>query len=278
MSLYQTYEINRPNANRHNTTGEAKYEKAATLLRDQLQSNPRNPEGGFWHRSTYPNQMWLDGLYMVSPFYTQYTSVYQPTNISAYDDVILQFTLTHTNCQNSNPGQTGLLKHGYDSSRVAVWADEATGASPEVWSRALGWYVMALVDVLDDLPVSHSGVATLKTILAETIAAIKKAADPETKMWWLIMGRPGQEGNYIESSGTAMFVYAMLKGIRMGYLDKAEYFETAIAGYNGLLETFVFTNATDGGLDFEGTVSVGSLSGKGDFAVSDALVSFSSVV
>jgi len=251
----------------HKETGETKYKGAADLLRSQLQTNPRNPEGGFWHRSTYPNQMWLDGLYMVSPFYTHHTAYYAPDNTTAFDDIVKQFTLTHTNCVNSNASQTGLLKHGYDSSRTAVWADEATGASPEVWNRALGWYVIAIVDVLDYLPASHPGVATLKAILEENIAAIKKAVDADSKMWWLVMGWPDREKNYIESSGSAMFIYAILKGIRMGYLDSATYLETATVGYEKLVERFVTVNA-DGGLDWAGTVSVGSLSGNGDYDVS----------
>jgi len=192
--------------------------------------------------------MWLDGLYMVEPFYAHQTSYYNPTNSTAWNDIVLQFTLTHTNCANSNTSQTGLLKHGYDSSHTAVWADAATGASPEVWNRALGWYVIAIVDVLDYLPSSHSGVATLKTILKENVAAIKKAVDTNSSMWWLVMSQPGKTGNYIESSGTAMFIYAILKGIRMGYLDSATYLKTATLAYEKMVAKFV-TTASDGGLD-----------------------------
>lgn len=211
--------------------------------------------------------MWLDGLYMVSPFYAHYTAVYDPSNTTAFDDIITQFTLTHTNCVNSNTSQTGLLKHGYDSSHTAVWADAATGASPECWDRALGWYVLAIVDVLDFLPAEHPGVAVLKSILVEVIDGVKNAVDEESGLWWLVMSQPGREGNYIESSGGAMFVYAMLKGIRMGYLDSETYLGTATNAYEKLVERFGSVNA-DGGLDWAGTVSVGSLSGKGDFDVS----------
>ncbi|KAF8848156.1 putative unsaturated glucuronyl hydrolase [Acephala macrosclerotiorum] len=249
-------------------TGESKYKPAADLLRSQLDTNPRNTQGGFWHCSTYPNQMWLDGLYMASPFYAHHTAVYDPFNTTAFDDIVKQFTLTHTNCVNSNTSQTGLLKHGYDESYTAVWADAATGASPECWDRALGWYVLAIVDVLDYLPSSHPGVGTLKTILDETMAGIKNAVDADSGLWWLVMSQPGRSGNYIESSGSAMFIYAMLKGIRMGYLDSATYLSTATSAYEKLIEKFVSVNETDGGLDWKGTVSVGSLSGKGDFDVS----------
>lgn len=204
--------------------------------------------GGFWHRSTYPNQMWLDGIYMVSPFYAHHTNYYVPTNTSAYNDIVKQVTLVHTNCINSNTSQTGLLKHGYDSSRTAVWADAATGASPESWNRALGWYVIAIVDILDYLPASHPGRATLKAILVETVAGIKKAVHAPSGLWWLVMSQPGRTGNYIESSASAMFVYAILKGIRMGYLDSKTYKLTATTAYEKMVTKFV-TTGTDGGLD-----------------------------
>lgn len=171
---------------------------------------------------------------------------------------------------NSNTSQTGLLKHGYDSTRTAVWADAATGASPESWNRALGWYVIAIVDVLDFFPTSHSGFATLKSILEETVAGIAKAVDADSKLWWLVMTQPGKAKNYIESSGSAMFVYAVLKGIRLGYLS-ADYLPTFTAAYEALVEKFV-SDASDGGIDWAGTVSVGSLSGKGDFDVSTLFV------
>lgn len=211
--------------------------------------------------------MWLDGLYMVSPFYAHYTTDYDAANTTAWDDIVTQFTLTATNCASANASQAGLLKHGYDSSHVAVWADAATGASPEVWNRALGWYVIAIVDVLDYLPSTHAGAATLKEILATTAAGVKAAVDAESSLWWLVMSQPGREGNYIESSAAGMFVYALLKAVRLGYLDEATYLGVATAAYEALVERFV-SEADDGGLDWAGTVSVGSLSGKGDYAVS----------
>ncbi|KAK2629266.1 hypothetical protein QTJ16_000086 [Diplocarpon rosae] len=246
-------------------TGALKYKGAADILRRQLQTNPRNSHGGFWHRSIYPNQMWLDGLYMIAPFYAHYSAYYDQSNTTAFDDIVKQFELTHINCVNNNPGQTGILKHGYDESRTASWADDATGASPESWNRALGWYVMAIVDVLEYLPASHPGVAKLLAILEENIAGIKKNVDPDSKLWWLVMTQPGKEKNYIESSAGAMFVYAILKGIRLGYLDSTAYLETATTAYHSLVEKFVFLNQTDGGLNWEGTVSVGSLKDKGDY-------------
>lgn len=221
--------------------------------------------GGFWHRSTYKNQMWLDGLYMQAPFYTQYTAFFQPTNVTAFSDIVRQFDLVEKNVRNAT---TGLLKHGYDESKVAVWADDTTGACPEIWDRALGWYLMALLDVLDYFPPSNPGAATLKSYFVRGIAAVKKAADPTTGGWWLVMSEPwpGHTGNYIETSATAMFVYAMLKGIRMGYIRKADYFPTAEKAYKLLLAQYVVPDRT-GLLNWEGTVSVGSLGSNGTFEV-----------
>ncbi|KAH8147014.1 uncharacterized protein LAJ45_08813 [Morchella importuna] len=244
-------------------TGTAKYKTAADTLRLQLQTQTRNKEGGFWHRSTYPNQMWLDGLYMQAPFYTQYTSFFQPTNTTAYNDIVKQFDLIEKYTRNST---NSLLKHGYDESKVAVWADPVTGESPEVWDRALGWYLMALLDVLDYFPASHAGATTLKNYFIRAVAGVKAAADPTTGGWWLVMSEPwpGHAGNYIETSGTAMFVYAMLKGIRKGYISKADYFPTAEKAYKLLLSDYVVEDSS-GLLNWEGTVNVGSLGSNGTF-------------
>ncbi|KAL7275922.1 hypothetical protein RUND412_001114 [Rhizina undulata] len=242
-------------------TGEAKYKAAADTLRLQLASQPRNNEGGFWHRSTYPYQMWLDGIYMASPFYAQYTSIFQPTNTTAFDDIVKQFTLIETYTRNAT---SGLLHHGYDESKAAVWADPVTGSSPEVWDRALGWYLLALVDVLDYLPASHSGITALKGYFTRAVAAVKNAVDSSSGGWWLVMSQPGRTGNYIESSGTAMFTAAMLKGIRKGYISKSDYFSTAEKAYNLMIDTFAVEDS-DGVLDWEGTVQVGSLGSNGTF-------------
>ncbi|KAG8682915.1 hypothetical protein FRC09_016436, partial [Ceratobasidium sp. 395] len=136
-------------------TGQAKYKTAVTnSLRAQLNSQPRTPEGAFWHRSTYPNQQWLDGIYMADNFYATYTAKYNPTNTTAWSDIVKQYTLAEQHLRNS---ATGLLYHGYDASGKATWAAAGTGHSPEVWDRALGWYAMSLVDVLEWIPSSNAG-------------------------------------------------------------------------------------------------------------------------
>ncbi|KAG8793050.1 hypothetical protein FRC12_004052 [Ceratobasidium sp. 428] len=244
-------------------TGQAKYKTAVTnSLRAQLNSQPRTPEGAFWHRSTYPNQQWLDGIYMADNFYATYTAKYNPTNTTAWSDIVKQYTLAEQHLRNS---ATGLLYHGYDASGKATWAAAGTGHSPEVWDRALGWYAMSLVDVLEWIPSSNAGRATILSYFQRLAPALKNAADSSSGAWWLVMSQPGKSGNYIESSGSSMFVYALLKGIRLGFLDKATYFPVAEKAYKYIVKTFV-VQESDGTLGFDGTVSVGSLSGNGDYA------------
>lgn len=262
-----------------------KYKTALDFLYDQLVTKQkRNAEGGFRHKDPkYPNQMWLDGLYMAEPFYAAYTSLFTaPVNSTTaeknWDDILLQFSLVEAHCRNQT---SGLLKHGYDSSKKAVWADAETGASPLTWIRAQGWYLMALVDVLDWFPVGHEGYQKLKGWARQLAKALKETQDGKTGGWWLVMdGENGNEkgrgkGNYVESSGSAMYVYGLLKGVRRGYLDDddGELLKVARRGYEGLVRNFVkVVNGTDGKevLNWEGTVRVGSLDGRGDFEVSSS--------
>ncbi|KAG0635067.1 cell wall glycosyl hydrolase YteR [Tuber brumale] len=248
----------------HLRTGQVKYKTAAETLRLQIQSQPRNAEGGMWHRSTYQNQMWLDGQFMALPFYAQWTKFFDARNESAWADIVLQFSLLEAHVRNCT---TGLLKHGYDGGKSAVWADLDTGSAPLVWDRALGWYLMALVDVLDYFPRQDASSAVLIGYFVRAAAAVKIAADPNTGAWWLVMSQEyaGAPGNYIESSGSAMFVYAFLKGVRLGYLPRAEYFPVAKRAYEYLVGNCVVDRG-NGVYDWEGTVQVGSLGSKGDYA------------
>ncbi|PWW74444.1 Glycoside Hydrolase Family 105 protein, partial [Tuber magnatum] len=245
-------------------TGQIKYKTAAETLRLQIQSQPRNEEGGMWHRSTYRNQMWLDGQYMTLPFYAQWMQLFDAKNGSGWADITQQFLLLEEHVRNET---TGLLKHGYDGGKSAVWADPVTGSAPLVWDRALGWYLMALVDVLDYFPCGCANFEVLKGYFVRAAAAVKAATDPETGAWWLVMSQEyvGAPGNYIESSGSAMFVYAFLKGVRLGYLPRAEYLPVAKKAYGYLVGNCVVDKG-NGVYDWEGTVQVGSLGSKGDYA------------
>lgn len=248
-------------------TGSAKYKTAADFIHSELMRHARTPSGGFWHKDPeYPNQMWLDGLYMAGPFSAHYTYMFEPTNTTAWDDIALQFDLIEKYCRNAT---TGLIVHGYDESKKAVWADPETGASPHVWNRALGWYAMALVDVLDYFPTDHPGHARLLVYL-ETLAAALVRHQGLSGGYWLIMDPEltHKTGNYIESSGTAMFAYSLLKGVRQRYLSAAEsgkYVGAASRAYGLLREVFATRKNATGVLDFQGTVRVGSLVSSGSY-------------
>ncbi|WP_394351216.1 DUF4350 domain-containing protein [Hymenobacter ginkgonis] len=234
--------------------GNEKYRLAAANLRKQLANQPRTKEGGFWHKKVYPNQMWLDGLYMAEPFYAEYSAL---TNDAAgLDDVAKQFALIEKHL--ADP-KTGLLYHGYDESREQKWANKATGLSPNIWDRAVGWYAMALVDVLDYMPAGNAHRAELIKDLQRLAPALAKYQDAKTGTWSLVMGHETEKGNYAEASGSSMFVYALAKGVRLGYLDK-KYAAVARKGYDGLLKTFISTE--NGALALNGTVSVGGLGGN----------------
>ncbi|CAE6473412.1 unnamed protein product [Rhizoctonia solani] len=250
-------------------TNQTKYKVALDTFRRQLDSQPRTPAGAFWHRISYPNQQWLDGVYMADNYYAAYNDKFAPNNNTAWDDILKQFQLVEDNLRvapNSFPNNSasGLLYHGYDASLTAVWAQPPTGRCIEVWNRAVGWYAMALVDVLDHFPKSHSGYKKIRGFLERLAPEIVRAADPATGNWWLVMGYPNRAGNYIESSGSSMFVYSLLRGVRKGYLSKKNYVKTATKAYEYLAKTFVVPE-TNGTLSWNGTVSVGSLGSNGTY-------------
>lgn len=236
-------------------TGKDKYYKAATLLRSQLQFQPRTKEGGFWHKKIYPNQMWLDGLYMGEPFYAQYSANnHQP---EAFDDIANQFIYMENHARDA---KTGLLYHGWDESKEQAWADKTTGNSPNFWGRAMGWYGMALVDVLDNFPADHPKRKDLIAILNRFSNAVEKFQDPKTGLWYQILDKPTGKGNYLEASGSNMFVYALAKGVRLGYLP-SKFEAVASKGYEGIKKQFLVTD-DKGLLHLNGTVSVAGLGGK----------------
>ncbi|MDQ2792496.1 MAG: glycoside hydrolase family 88 protein, partial [Bacteroidota bacterium] len=194
--------------------GSEKYRLAAATLRKQLAGQPRTKEGGFWHKKVYTNQMWLDGLYMAEPFYAQYSAL--TGDAAGFDDVAKQFALIEKHL--ADP-KTGLLYHGYDESREQPWANKATGQSPSFWDRAMGWYAMGLVDVLDYFPENHPQRAVLVKALQRLAPVLAKYQDAKTGTWSLVMGQEARKGNYAEASGSSMFVYALAKGVRLNYLD-----------------------------------------------------------
>jgi unsaturated rhamnogalacturonyl hydrolase len=239
----------------YNVTGQVKYYKAASLLRGQLKGQPRTKEGGFWHKKVYPYQMWLDGLYMGQPFYTAYAKQFNEPE--AFDDIANQFIWMEAHARDA---KTGLLYHGWDESKEQKWANHVTGCSPHFWGRAMGWYEMALVDVLENFPATHPKRADLIAILKRLVDAIKKVQDPATGLWYDILNLPNEKGNYLEASASAMFVCATAKAVRLGFLP-ASYLAVSKKGYDGILKRFIKTDEK-GYTNLEGTVSVSGLGGK----------------
>lgn len=190
------------------------YEIAIETLRDQLREQPRTSEGGFWHKQVYEHQMWLDGLFTGTTFYARYAA-YKPEP-EAWSDIARQFLVVDAHTRKAN----GLNHHGWDESRQMGWSDSITGCSAETWGRAEGWYVMALCDVLELMPNDQPEKAELTAILNRVMEALLAVQDPETHLWYQVPDRPGEEGNYLESTCSAMYCYAMAKGVRIGALDK----------------------------------------------------------
>jgi unsaturated rhamnogalacturonyl hydrolase len=214
-------------------TGKQKYRKALDVLREQLRKQPRTTEGGFWHKERYPSQMWLDGLYMGAPFLARYAKAFGEP--AAFDDVATQFVLMEKHARDD---ATGLLYHGWDESRKQRWADPKTGCSPSFWGRSMGWYAMGLVEALDSIPLDDPRRGELLAILGRLSAAITKAEDPGTGVWYQVLDQGTREGNYLEASASCMFTFALLRASRLGYID-AKYAEVGRRAYQGILRQFV---------------------------------------
>ena len=199
----------------YHETGEVRYRLAAERLREQLAHQPRTRDGGFWHKQIYPWQMWLDGLYMAEPFYLEY-ALLAGEGDDTLRDVARQFTLAW---EHTLDPSTGLNRHAWDESRQQPWADKTTGCAPHAWTRAMGWYLAGLADVLELFPREHSCRESLRTIflrMAETLLSIR-----EQGVWYQVADCPGRTGNYLESSGSCLITYAILKAARLGDVSAA---------------------------------------------------------
>jgi len=236
-------------------TKEEKLKKAMDLLRSQMLTHPRTTEGGFWHKKIYTNQMWLDGLYMASPYLVQYGQRFGEKTI--FDDVAKQIILINKHLYDS---KTGLYYHGWDESRKQKWANPETGCSPNFWSRSMGWYMMAIVDVLDYLPKNHPQRPAIIRILKNLSKSLEKYRDPKTGMWYQVTDKIGAEGNYVESSGSAMFIYTWAKGAKKGYLPKSYLLKAEVA-YGQFVKRFIKENA-DGTISLTDGCAVAGLGGE----------------
>lgn len=226
-TLFYLYEIN----------GKEKYRKAIDLIYSQVQTQPRTEEGNFWHKLIYPHQVWLDGMYMGQPFYMEYETKFN--NKKNYDDIFNQFANVVKYLRDET---NGLYFHAYDASKKAFWCDKETGLSQNYWLRALGWYSMSLLDTLDKCDAEAAGEKfdTLKEVFVDYINSLLKFQD-ESGMWYQLPARGGEPGNYLETSGTAIFAYSMLKAVRLGYLPES-YREPAIKAFHAIMDRYLTTN------------------------------------
>lgn len=228
------------------TTLDERYKRAAILLREQLHWQPRTREGGFWHKLIYPYQMWLDGIYMGAAFLAEFAGDFEAKSLqapvslgekggAAFDEVAFQISAIE---KHTRDPKTGLLFHAWDESKKQPWADPASGCSPHFWGRAIGWYMMAMVDTLDHFPREHSERGNLVAILQRTAEAITSVQDASTGVWFQVLDQPNRAGNYREASASCMFAYALAKGVRQGVLDQ-KYLKIAQFAYQGILGNFV---------------------------------------
>lgn len=257
------YNIDRINSGKmlfpiYKQTKENRFRLALDSLYTQMLTHPRTKDGSFWHKKIYPNQVWLDGIYMASPFLAEYAFTFNKPEL--FDEAVLQILDCHKYLLDN---KTGLYYHGWDESRKQKWANPETGLSPNFWSRSIGWYLMAMVDVLDFLPEDHPKRNEIIRILKDLSKAIENYRDKETGMWYQVTDKIGFEGNYLESSGSAMFIYTWVKGAQKGYLDAA-YLDKGKAAYDQFIKRFVKKNL-DGTISVIDGCSVAGLGGEKNY-------------
>lgn len=224
-TLFALYDIN----------GKEKYRRAIDLIYSQVQTQPRTAEGNFWHKKIYPNQVWLDGMYMAQPFYMEYETRFNGKK--NYEDIFGQF---HNVIEHMLDPETGLYYHGYDASRTVFWCDKETGLSQNFWLRALGWYSMALLDTLDKCEVCREcekEYEYLKQAFVDLTDSMLKLQD-ESGLWYQLPALGGKEPNYLETSGSAIMAYSLLKGVRLGFLPE-NYRVYGLKAFRGICNAYL---------------------------------------
>ena len=233
-----------------------RYRKAIFLLRSQLKTQPRTADRAFWHKLIYPRQMWLDGVYMASPFLAQFAAVFNEP--SALDDAALQILAAETHMRDP---KSGLLFHGWDETKEQRWANPKTGTSSQFWGRAMGWYAMGIVDVLEFMPKAHPQRPAILAVLRRLATAIASVQDRNSGVWWQVLDAPGRPKNYEEASASSMFVYALAKGIKNRWLDPKTFGPVVSRGFRGITETFA-TTTPGGRVSLKNTCTAAGLGGN----------------
>jgi unsaturated rhamnogalacturonyl hydrolase len=212
---------------------DVRYRIALDNFIEQLNTQPKTNSGGYWHKNIYPWQMWLDGIFMASTYMAQYAKEFNANQW--FDVATAQTKMIYEKTLDPN---SGLLMHAWDESRTQKWCDPATGKSHYPWSRAMGWYILAIEDILEYLPENHPDRASLIAILQKSCDALVKVRDPKTGIWFQVLNQGGREGNYLEGSGSAMYAYAFARGAHKGYLDK-KYLDIANGAFDGILKELI---------------------------------------
>ena len=240
----------------HEETRDPRFLVGPRQLAEQLKIQPRTKDGGYWHKQIYPHQLWLDGIFMDCPFMVEFA---QRANEPQWHDEAVNQILTIA--KHTRDPKTGLFYHGYDESRQQKWANPQTGTSPCFWGRAVGWYALGIVETLRTLPANHPRRGEVLDVFRALAEAITKVQDEKTGLWWQVLDQPNREGNYLESSASSMFVYALAAGARHGYLDR-KYAAVAKRGYDGILKHFIETDPATGHISLKDTCQVAGLGGR----------------
>lgn len=236
-------------------TGEKRFRMAMDTLLLQFKEHPRTTDGGFWHKKIYTNQMWLDGLYMASPFLSQYGATFQEP---AYIDEAVHQLLTVA--KHTYDPKAGIYKHAWDESKSQKWADPLTGQSPNFWGRSIGWYAMALVDNLDYIPTNHPKRPEILRIVQTLADGMKRYQDSKTGLWYQVVDQGDRKGNYLEASVSSMMTYFYAKSVNKGYLSKG-YKKVALKAFHGIVKHLIVKNA-DGTFSLTHCCAVAGLGGN----------------
>ena len=234
----------------YDLTGKEKYAKATKNIYQQILEMPRTKEGNFWHKKIYPNQVWLDGLYMAQPYYMEYEKRFNDRK--NYKDIYNQFFNVEKNIRDA---ATGLYYHAYDAEREAFWADPQTGLSKNFWLRALGWFSMALLDTLTIADEKTEDYEHLLNMYRDLMDSLLEYQSPEG-MWYQVPNFPGRDKNYLETSGSSIIAFCLMKGARLGYLPK-EYSEHGVRAFKGICDKYL--SEVDGNMSLGGICLVAGL-------------------
>ena len=254
----EEYNIDNVNAGKtlfalYGMNGKEKYRRAIELIYGQVKNQPRTMEGNFWHKKIYPNQVWLDGMYMGQPFYMEYETKFN--HKENYGDIFAQFANVVKHMRDE---KTGLYYHGYDASKKVFWCNQETGLSENFWLRAIGWYSMALLDTLSKCEPGEEYRAeyeNLKKVFVQLMDDMLRFQD-ESGMWYQLPALAGRTPNYLETSGSAIMAYSLLKGVRLGFLPE-QYRKPGIKAFNGICDRYL--KEKDGSLQLGGICLVAGL-------------------